>query len=166
MTLCQELLYVSGLRCNELQLVHPLRSEPEHHVPIHNSLPVLHGADPSVRNIRTNQHQLPHFERPDVTADCEPTRAALHQVYLVLGMHVPLPGTVGIVLTAPVTGARRISGHDFTSRALTEQAVGLSRHILILFHTVLLTSCLAARMVLQRVSAVGGQLPRSGPARG
>src|SRR5690625_713747 len=166
MTRCKELLHISHLRRNELQLLHPLWSESEHHVPIGNSLPVLHRANPSVRHVRTNQHQLPNLERPDITTHSESTRSSLDQVDLVLGMHVPLPRTVGVVLTAPVTGARRIPGNDLTPRALTEQPIGLSRHILILFHTALLTSCLTARTAIQIVSAQRDLLPRSGQARG
>ena len=61
----------------------------EYHVTLRNELAVVEIADPMVRKIGPDQHQLPSGKRVDAVTNDEATTAISDEMYLVLRMVIP-----------------------------------------------------------------------------
>src|SRR5688500_11943543 len=139
--------------------------ELEDDVPVGDALAVADVADPVVRQIRTDQHEVSGGEAADVVSDDGPARAVLDQVDLELGMVVPAAVRARVVVHVPAgrgVGHRR---HELAGRRFSNQLTRLNDRFPLTHHSDLPTSLnrTGAARSCKKVSVVAFTGARGGP---
>jgi hypothetical protein len=116
----------SQLRQQLLAVTDPLRMKLEDDIPVGDVLPVADIADPVVRQVRTDQDEVPGREAADVVSDDGQAGPVLDQVDLELGMVVPAAVRAGVVMRMPTGRCARQRWHKLAGGRLSDQSTGLN----------------------------------------